>query len=412
MAEETPRNNCVSSFPRDQNRSVPDRINNARAVQIDPTYNSSSDEEAEGLKGVTGALELKNMLGRTEEPESKTTCIEMHDGNCSRLMSKRGSSKVEMLNIVGMGKKYMVDVFVTLVDMPWRWCLLSVTSGFFGSWILFAAAWYLLVLARGEMGFIQEEHPEVTPCIGNVKSFPGALMFSIETQTTIGYGFSYINDHCPEMIALVAVQSVIGVIFESFLVGIVLAKLSKPTRRKVTLLFSKNAVISQREGRLCLMFRIGDFRKSYVVGAKVKGFLVQRRVTREGEVIPCFQEELKLRVDGRDKLTLLLWPIVVTHVIDPESPLFHVSQQDLPKQKFEVILTVKGCIESTGSTTEVRSSYLPNEIKWGYRFKDMIELNEITRHCRVDYSVFHEVQKVPTPSCCAKDLDKKYELDN
>jgi len=47
--------------------------------------------------------------------------------------------------------------------------------------------------------------------------------------------------------------------------GLVFAKLSRPKKRAETLLFSKSAVICKRDDELCLLFRVGDMRKSHIV---------------------------------------------------------------------------------------------------------------------------------------------------
>ena len=67
-------------------------------------------------------------------------------------------------------------------------------------------------------------------------------------------------------------------------VGMIFAKLSRPKKRAETLMFSRNATICLRDGTLCLMFRIGDMRSSHLLEAHVRGMVVRRRVTREGEV--------------------------------------------------------------------------------------------------------------------------------
>ena len=42
-------------------------------------------------------------------------------------------------------------------------------------------------------------------------------------------------------------------------------------------MFSKNAVICERDGKLCLVFRVGDMRDdSFVVGIQVKNSLTKR----------------------------------------------------------------------------------------------------------------------------------------
>ncbi len=61
------------------------------------------------------------------------------------------------------------------------------------------------------------------------------------------------------------VQSVFGVIIQALMTGLVFAKLQRPKKRAQTLMFSKHAVICQRDGQLCLLFRVGDMRKSHII---------------------------------------------------------------------------------------------------------------------------------------------------
>lgn len=73
------------------------------------------------------------------------------------------------------------------------------------------------------------------------------------------------------------------------MVGIVFAKMTRPKQRTQTLLFSKNAVICQRDGDLALMFRVGDMRKSHIIGASVRAQLIRNRQTKEGELLSQYQ---------------------------------------------------------------------------------------------------------------------------
>jgi hypothetical protein len=92
------------------------------------------------------------------------------------------------------------------------------------------------------------------------------------------YGSRHTTEECPEAIFVMCLQSIVGVMIQAFMVGIVFAKLSRPKKRTQTLLFSRNAVICQRDGRLCLMFRVGDMRKSHIVEAHVRAQLIKRKV--------------------------------------------------------------------------------------------------------------------------------------
>ena len=75
------------------------------------------------------------------------------------------------------------------------------------------------------------------------------------------------------------------------------------------------------------------------------------------------------QLDGSEEYLQLLWPMVVSHKIDSSSPLYNLSPTDILNSQFEIILTLEGITPETGNTIQVRSSYLPNEILWGYRFE-------------------------------------------
>ena len=111
------------------------------------------------------------------------------------------------------------------------------------SWLFFAVLWYLLP----------------NECVFMDNSFVEALLFSIETQQTIGYGARYITKNCNFGITVLMIQSGFSVILHSLMGGIIFAKLSKPKKRTETLIFSDKAVIAKRDGVYTLMCRIGGF---------------------------------------------------------------------------------------------------------------------------------------------------------
>lgn len=67
---------------------------------------------------------------------------------------------------------------------------------------------------------------------------------------------------------------------------------------------------------------------------------------------------------------------------------------------------VEGVIESTGMTTQARSSYLPSEILWGHRFENLISFKKDSGEYEVDYAVFNNTIPVDTPLCSARQLDE------
>jgi len=58
------------------------------------------------------------------------------------------------------------------------------------------------------------------PCLENVRDFTSLFIFSLETQTTIGFGFSRVTENCPSAIVALSLQAILGVVIETFVVGI------------------------------------------------------------------------------------------------------------------------------------------------------------------------------------------------
>lgn len=113
--------------------------------------------------------------------------------------------------------------------------------------------------------------------------------------------------------------------------------------------------------------------------ANIRALLVRQCVTNEGELLPFQQEEMELSTDGSDNHLMLIWPTLITHMIDERSPLYGISADDVLKnQHFEIVVMLEGAVESTGLATQARSSYLPSEILWGERFESMISRNNET----------------------------------
>lgn len=118
-------------------------------------------------------------------------------------------------------------------------------------------------------------------------------------------------------------------------------KTAQSNRRAETLIFSRHAVIAVRNNRLCFMVRIGDLRKSMIIGATVRlqvssparenqsGSLtslltaplwplqvVRKTTTPEGEVIPIHQIDIQTESAITSNSLFLLAPLIICHVID------------------------------------------------------------------------------------------------
>uniref|UniRef100_A0A6G1S6J7 G protein-activated inward rectifier potassium channel 2 n=1 Tax=Aceria tosichella TaxID=561515 RepID=A0A6G1S6J7_9ACAR len=316
-----------------------------------------------------------------------------------RLVGKNGQVNLFLDNIDR--RQYVRDLFTTMIDIKWRYNLMAAAFGFVFSWLFFACIWYAVLYFHNDLD--HENDPAWSPCIVNVHSFPAALLFSIETQSTLGFGSRIISVECPGAIVIFCIQLIFGVVVECLIVGMVFAKLSRPTKRSQTIMYSKYATVCLREAKMCLTFRVGDVRsKSHIIGATLRASLVSSKLTKEGELIPFYHHNLNVIIDDNCKNSLLLiWPVTVVHVIDESSPFFKLNSDELANFKFEIITVLEGTVESTGQSIQVRSSYLPSEVKWGYRFEPIVSTHGYGRYAQtiIDYNKFNRIIEVSTPKC-------------
>uniref|UniRef100_A0A3B3WPR7 ATP-sensitive inward rectifier potassium channel 14 n=1 Tax=Poecilia mexicana TaxID=48701 RepID=A0A3B3WPR7_9TELE len=321
-----------------------------------------------------------------------------------RFVGKDGRCNVTFVNMSERGQRYLTDLFTTCVDVRWRWMLVIFTLSFILSWLLFGFAFWLIASAHGDLS-IQITPKE--PCFLQVNSFMAAFLFSLETQTSIGYGFRSVTEECPLAVLAVVLQCIVGCIIDAFIIGAVMAKISKPKKRNETLVFSDTAVVALRDGKLCMMWRVGNLRKSHLVEAHVRAQLLKPRVTPEGEYLPLDNADINVGFDtGTDRI-FLVSPVTIVHEINEESPFFEIDKKTLKNDsELEVVVILEGMVEATSMTTQCRSSYLASEILWGHRFEPV--LFERKNGYQVDYSFFHRTYEIPnTPSCSAKELTEQ-----
>ncbi|MEQ2302765.1 G protein-activated inward rectifier potassium channel 1 [Ameca splendens] len=324
-----------------------------------------------------------------------------------RFVEKNGHCNVQHGNLGGETSRYLSDLFTTLVDLKWRWNLLIFILTYTVAWLVMASMWWVIAYIRGDLSNTGHD-PSYTPCVANVYNFPSAFLFFIETEATIGYGSRYITEKCPEGIILFLFQSLLGSIVDAFLIGCMFIKMSQPKKRAETLMFSQDAVISQRDGKLCLMFRVGNLRNSHMVSAQIRCKLIKSRQTPEGEFLPLDQCELDVGFGtGADQL-FLVSPLTICHEINTKSPFFDLSQRSLMNEQFEIVVILEGIVETTGMTCQARTSYTEDEVLWGHRFLPVMSLEE--GFFRVDYSQFHNTFEVPTPPYSAKEQEEKSSL--
>ncbi|XP_043854592.1 ATP-sensitive inward rectifier potassium channel 1-like [Dromiciops gliroides] len=316
----------------------------------------------------------------------------------TRLVSKDGRCNIEFGNVGAQSRLiFFVDIWTTVLDLKWRYKIIIFITTFLGSWFLFGLLWYIVAYVHKDL---PEFHPSInhTSCVNNINGLTSAFLFSLETQVTIGYGYRYVTEQCGSAIFLLVFQSILGFIINSFMCGAILAKISRSKKRAKTITFSKNAVVSEQGGKLCLLIRVANLRKSLLISSHIYGKLLRTRVTPEGETIILDQININFVVDAGNENLFFISPLTIYHIIDHNSPFFHMAAENLLQQDFELVVFLDGTVESTSATCQVRTSYVPEEVLWGYRFAPMVSKTKEGKY-RVDFHNFSKTVAVETPHC-------------
>lgn len=171
---------------------------------------------------------------------------------------------------VDVSTRYTDDLYHALLTAPWSRLIILSVAGFAAVNTLFAAAYRLIGdgIARARPG-----------------SFADAFFFSVQTMATIGY-----SEMAPRSLAahlVVTVEAFVGLIGFAVVAGIALARFSRPTAR---VLFSRVAVVTQRDGAPSFMFRMANERGTSIVEAQAHVVLIRNETTHEGEAVRRFQD--------------------------------------------------------------------------------------------------------------------------
>lgn len=312
-----------------------------------------------------------------------------------RYIRKEGSSNVVFRHVPEEWLLFVTDIFTTLVEIRWRVMFLIFALSYILSWLFFGILYWVIALAHNDL----KDHNN-QPCMYEVRSFTAAFLFSLETQTTIGYGFRGMSENCMLAIVVVTIQDVISCFIDTFVIGIVVAKMASARKRAQTVGFSNCAVVNLHDGYLCLSWRVGDFRQHHLVEGMAQAQIVRSTVYATGKMDLSYED---LALQQRD--ILLTTPTTIFHKIEPGSPFYKMSLADLRKADFELVVSFTYTDDSTGMLHQTRTSYTPSDILWGQLFQEMIRTSR--RYYRVDYSLFNHTARVLVPEGSAEEYEVK-----
>ena len=378
----------------------------------DQIVDDDMDEDESQLFEST-SLRIQKLNSEIEEVSKKQEKYRRR--TLHRLVGKNGCLNVRTIGLGKMRQKRLKDCFTTFLEWGWFSTLTTFSATYFLSWFLFALLWHLLMWVHGDLNLehlpkSQEEYENI-PCVFGIENFASSFLFSMEIQTSIGFGLRVSSHKCTDAVILQCVQTVIGILIDAAVIGLFFVKVSRPRRRALTVVFSKNAVITKRNGLLRLIFQVANIQTSQLIETHFRGQVLLQQVTQEGEVLDNHQREIRvscqMEEDNEDR-GLFLLPIQVSHTIDKDSPLYKLSPEELLRSKMEFIFSMEAVVEPSGNTTQALTSYLPDEILWGCRFTRCLAWDEKGGVYRVQPRNINNIARDDqTPWLSARQLDSQ-----
>lgn len=366
-----------------------------------------------GYKVVTNYSQIKKERENPWRSRLESVRVEVEKDQLERVervVTKQGKINTRRHTVRKQLSLTIKDLFISSIQLSWSWTFFNLFAAYFLSWLVFAVFWYFIGLFHGDFEPDSERGADHVVCVENMKDFTSAFLFSVETQHTIGYGGRATTTQCSSAVLLMCVQSVTGVFIEACMTGIVFAKFTKPTHRGKTIVFSRSALVTMRNGVFYLLCRVADLRPTHLIESHVSAYMVRKSQTEEGETIPhhLFAIGFGTDLDGSQDFFQMYWPMVLSHRIDESSPLWSVAPSDLRTEHFEIILTLEGIVPETGNNIQVRTSYVPSEILWGYKFEhSCVRFNEKLGTYDVSFEQLDSIVADTTPCTSPKSYFEK-----
>ncbi len=268
------------------------------------------------------------------------------------------------VNRVGARVHPLSDFYHWVMRASWPTTVAMILATYLAINLVFA-------LAFGAVGGVTNVRP------GHPEDY---FFFSVETFATIGYGTMAPESTIANV--LMMLEAFCGILASALTTGLVFSKFSRPTAR---VLFSNVAVISERDGKRTLVFRMANARGNQIVQASVKIVAAYQHRTKEGESLRRLVNLDLVRSDSA--LFALTWTAM--HEIDEKSPLFGRDAAWMAEKQLGLIVTLMGHDETLGQTVHARHSWDWEQIVEHGRFVDVIVDHEDGTRT-LDLTKFHD----------------------
>ncbi|MFP5042455.1 ion channel [Parasediminibacterium sp. JCM 36343] len=297
-------------------------------------------------------MALLKAFNKKAKAENETGLGTNSGSNGGRFFNKDGTPNQEMRGVPFLER---FNLYHALLSLP-TWKFLFITCLSFVAINLIFAGIYLVIGISHLNGMVASNGAE---------KFGEAFFFSAQTFTTVGYGRINPVGFAASFVA--ALEALIGLMSFALITGLLYGRFARP---KSYINYSKNALFVPFRGGVAFMIRMVPYTKNFLVN-------VEARMTLSMQVLEDGIQKNKffnLALDISRANTLISnWTLV--HIINEESPLYHLTKDDIDNAKAEILIFIQGFDESFSNTVISRSSYTYEEFVYGARFTQMYHPN-------------------------------------
>jgi len=289
-----------------------------------------------------------------------------------RLLNRDGSFNVRR---TGLRFWSSFSAYHAMLTMPW-WQFFGATSILY-LMVNFAFAAAYLACGPGALGSAtagMEHH-----------TYLRAFFFSVQTLSTIGYG--QVVPIGTAANSLVTLESLVGLMGFGIVTGLMFARFSRPTAK---VLFSRHALIAPYQNITALEFRVANARSNELIEVSAKVLLSRFEQVDGMRTRRYYPLQLE-----RNSVVFLPLTWTVVHPINESSPMFGETPQSLRESQSELLVLVSGFDEIFSTTVQTRTSFIPEEILFGYRFANAFIITaSANKKVAVDMRQFDKVEPV------------------
>ena len=261
------------------------------------------------------------------------------------LKSRTGQMSLEKL---GVSRFDLRDPYHFALTLTWPEFFALLVSAYIAVNLIFASLYY------------------VAP--GSVTNLPprsavDAFFFSVETLSTVGYGYMVPATLYAHIVA--TVEIFIGMVFTATMTGLVFVRFSKP---KSKIIFADAMVVSQLRGRPMLMLRIGNGRLNVLADASARFTALMVDIDPDGQ---RYRRAVDLKL-VRDDFPYFPLTWTVMHELDESSPLYPLTADTAESLGLRLMLSVSARDPSMGAQVFASQNYRGSDIAFGMRYADAV----------------------------------------